>query len=256
MASTHQTDARTGGLRVHLLPAHVPAGALGGSTVIVIDALRASVTIAAALQAGACTVMPVLSVDEAMLLAGRLGASSPVVLGGERGGVRLPGFDLGNSPAEYTAESVGGRVLVFTTTNGTRALLHADGAARILVGSLPNRRAVCAAAAEHGGSIQILCAGTDGGVSMEDALTAGALVESLGGEGIGMSGDDTARLCLEAWRAAASSGEAGVLDAFRRSAGGRNLLELGMGSDIALCARADWLDVAPEFDVSTRGLRR
>lgn len=235
---------------VHLLPGHVAPAALVGATVVVIDALRASVTISAALEAGALVVRPVLTVEEAIALADRTREASGArpLVGGERRGVRVAGFDLGNSPAEYTPGVVTGRVLIFTTTNGTRALLHAARASTILVGSLPNRRAVCEAALGAGRPIHILCAGTDGSVSLEDALSAGALVERMTQDGAMIGADDTARVCLDAWCAAAAGGQAGVLDAFRRSAGGRNLLELGMDADVALCARPDWLAAAPAFD--------
>src|SRR4051812_42560200 len=105
---------------VYLLPALVEPEALSGSTVVVIDVLRATTTIVHALAAQAVEVAPFRDVEDARRLANDLG--NKAVLGGERGGVPIPGFDLGNSPAEYTSERVAGKTVIFTTTNGTRAL--------------------------------------------------------------------------------------------------------------------------------------
>src|SRR5437016_9884451 len=107
-------------VHVHLLPSLVPPGGLTGGVAVVIDVLRATTTIVHALAAGCTVVRPCAEVEEARDLAGRMRAGR-VLLGGERGGVAPPGFDLGNSPREYTAKVCKGTTLVLTTTNGTRA---------------------------------------------------------------------------------------------------------------------------------------
>src|SRR3954452_7183254 len=129
-------------VHVHLLPELVPPGRLAGGLAVVIDVLRATTTIVHALAAGCTAVRPCAEVEEARDLAGGMRAGR-VLLGGERGGVPLPGFDLGNSPREYTAKVCRGSTLVLTTTNGTRALLRAAEAARVLVASFANFSAVC-----------------------------------------------------------------------------------------------------------------
>ena len=103
---------------------------------------------------------------------------SGIILGGERGGLPIPGFDLGNSPAEYTRERVAGKTVVFTTTNGTRAMQRCKQASRVLLGAFVNFSAVCR---ELGGVEQVVlvCAGTDGHVTREDTLFAGAVVDDL-----------------------------------------------------------------------------
>ena len=98
------------------------------------------------------------------------------MLGGERRGKRIEGFDLGNSPAEYTPEAVGGRRVFITTTNGTRALHHARLARRVVVGAFVNLSAVVASVRDEP-RVDILCAGTDGSETREDILAAGAIVE-------------------------------------------------------------------------------
>src|SRR5262245_18694621 len=165
-----------GQLDVYLLPDLAEPAALAGKTVVVIDVLRATTTIIRALAAGAREVVPCLEVEEARRISSELGSAA--ILGGERGGVPIPGFDLGNSPAEYTRERVGGKTVVFTTTNGTRAMQRCKLAGRVLLGAFVNFSAICR---ELSGTdeIAIVCAGTDGHVTREDTLLAGAIVDDL-----------------------------------------------------------------------------
>src|SRR5687768_6552706 len=128
-------------INVHLLPALVEPHELAGKTVVVIDVLRATTTIIHALAAGAKEVVPLLEVDEALALATKLPGQA--VLGGERGGKRIAGSNLGNSPLEYTPATVGGKTPVFTTTNGTRAMLRCAQARRILIAGFVNFSAIC-----------------------------------------------------------------------------------------------------------------
>src|SRR5262249_8185995 len=143
---------------VYLLPALVEPHELTGKTVVVIDVLRATTTIIHALASGAREVLPFLEIGEAQQKATEVGETA--VLGGERGGKPIPGFDLGNSPAEYTPDKVRGKTVVFTTTNGTRAMLRCHAAQRVLVGAFVNFSAVCR---EVGGEQELafVCAGTD-----------------------------------------------------------------------------------------------
>ena len=124
-------------IHAHFLPRLTTPDALVGATVIVIDVLRATTTITAALAAGAERVIPCGELDDARRVREELAGGRPPVsalLGGERGGLPIAGFDLGNSPAEYTPERVAGRTIAFTTTNGTQAMLHCRQAGRVLSG--------------------------------------------------------------------------------------------------------------------------
>src|SRR5579862_6055151 len=141
-------------LHVHLLPALVEPEELAASTVVVIDVLRASTTINQALAEGATEVIPCLEVEEARRIAAGL-PSGLTVLGGEREGLRIPDFDLGNSPGEYRPDTVAGKTVVFTTTNGTRAMIACRAASRVLVGAFVNWSAVCKMLPE-GGPIHLL----------------------------------------------------------------------------------------------------
>lgn len=242
----------------HDLYQRLPAGGCTGGIAVVIDVLRASTTMITALAHGAACVVPVADVVEARRLASETGPAA--LLGGERGGVRIPGFDLGNSPLEYVAGRVAGRTIVITTTNGTAALAAARGAREILIGALVNRSAVAAAIrrlAGDGGRVHLVCAGTDGCVSAEDVLAAGAILDAADADRAGDALDAAAREALAAFRRVAARGDvpATLVAEFRRSPGGANLVALGMEADLPATAAIDAIPVVPRFDVATGSLR-
>lgn len=245
MASARQVD-------VYLLPALVEPEELQGRTCVVIDVLRATTTIIHALAAGATQVVPCLEVEEARRVATEIG--SKAVLGGERAGGRIGGFELGNSPAEYTSATVGGKTLVFTSTNGTRALAHCKAAERILLGGFVNFSAICRELAVTP-RVALMCGGTDGSVTREDALFAGAIVEELRRTG-SLALNDQAEIVADAWRSAVQDLTANPLShLLRDSRGGRNLLGIGQENDIEIAAEIDKFDVAPELDPTTWRIR-
>jgi len=234
-------------IRVHLLPSYVEPGELADGLAVVIDVLRATTTISYALAAGAERVIPCGEIDEARRIAAGLPAGS-ALLGGERMGLRIEGFDLGNTPTEYTADVVGGRTVVFTTTNGTRALLRAQEARRVVTASFANLNAVVGWLANEAGPIHILCAGTDGRVTLEDVLCAGTIVRGL--IAADPSHDET---CDDAGLLALSLSENqgrdydSVLQILRGSLGGQNLIENGLDADIETAARWDVSPLVPEL---------
>jgi 2-phosphosulfolactate phosphatase len=243
-------------LRVHFLPALVAPAALAGSQCVVVDVLRATTTIVEALAAGARAVVPCLTIEDARRRAAEFAGES--LLGGERGGRPIEGFNLGNSPAEYITACVAGKTVVLTTTNGTKALLHCTAGSEVLIGAVVNLSAVCARlqSAPSGGnaSIDVVCAGTDGQVTREDVLFAGAVADRLAATGVQL--DDSAEITRDAWRGVAGGATGGdlqrrLVDAFSASRGGRNLIEIGMAGDIQLAARVDQFAIVPVFDPST-----
>ena len=237
----------------------MPQGSVAGGIAVVIDVLRASTTIITALANGAARVRPVADVAEARRLAAALGPDT--LLGGERGGVRIDGFELGNSPAEYARDRVAGRSIVITTTNGTAALAACLAAREILVGALVNRSAVAAAVrrlagAGDGGDVHLVCAGTDGEVSGDDVLTAGAILDAAAADpaGVGDGFDSPARAALESFRTLCARGgsvEGMIEEVFRHSPGGVNLVALGMVADLAAAAAIDSLTLVPRLDHAT-----
>lgn len=238
---------------VHLLPGLVTPEELAGSTVVVVDILRATTTIVHALAAGASKVTPLLEVDRALAIKSQLGNSA--VLGGERGGRKIPGFDLGNSPGEYTRVSVGGKTLIFTTTNGTRALEMCRHASRVLLGAFANFSAVCREVGRLE-RLDILCAGTDGQITREDVLFAGAVIDDLHRAGTVLT-NDQADIACDAWRAATLdfAGPKPLAEYLRASSGGRNLIEIGHERDIDIAAQIDRCDLVAELDMKSWEIR-
>lgn len=246
-------------LHAYYLPQFVAESDLAGDVTVVIDLLRASTTICYALARGAEAVIPFLEVD-GLLEAAVNESRAEVVLGGERGGQRIEGFDLGNSPAEYEASVVFGRRVLFTTTNGTRALHHARLASRVLIGAAVNRRTVvdAASSAER---VHILCAGTGGNVTREDILAAGAIIRELL-ERQSWETNAWAEAACREWEELSTTAAAlgrTINDQFaeelKATPGGKNLIAIGQQADLPICAELDVLDVLPELDKPTGVVR-
>jgi 2-phosphosulfolactate phosphatase len=236
---------------VHWLPGLFSPEELRGGIAVVIDVLRASSTIAQALFAGANAVIACGEVAEAKDIAANLPAGS-CLLGGERAGVKIAGFDLGNSPSEYTPEIVQGKTMVFTTTNGTKALHRCQLAERTVIGCFANLDAVAHAVGSSGLPVHLVCAGTDGEMSAEDVLCAGAMVSDLlmfNGRSI-ISQHDANRLAYELYNSREHN-EAQLFQALRESEGGRNLISLGYDADIEWAARRNRFNIVPEYNPAT-----
>ncbi|MEZ6127566.1 MAG: 2-phosphosulfolactate phosphatase [Planctomycetaceae bacterium] len=235
-------------IHVHLLPSLFEPAEVQGRTVVVVDVLRASTTMTHALANGAKRVVPCLSVEQAI----ELRAASPpetCLLGGERGGVKIDGFDLSNSPDDYTPDVVHGKTIGFTTTNGTQALLRAHQAKQILVGSFVNLSAIAQRLATADSSIHIVCAGTNGAVTGEDVLFAGALVVALRNLQPEMEVTDAAVIAESHWKQRCGTLSQQVVEtALLRSQGGHNLTLLGYQKDVATAAAVDSVPVIGMLD--------
>jgi 2-phosphosulfolactate phosphatase len=220
---------------------------VAGRTVVVVDVLRATTTIAVALANGARAVLPAASTEEALRIAQNLERDA-VVLAGERGAMRIPGFALGNSPSEFGPDTVAGRTIVMTTTNGTQALIAAQGAREVIVGAAVNFSAVAeraaAALATHG-DLLILCAGGETRFSLEDAFAAGRLARVLLPQG-GLRHVTVNDGVVAALEIARHYGER-WLRAIRSSSHGRLLVKLGFRDDLQACAAQDTHPVLPLY---------
>ena len=201
---------------------------LGETVCVVIDVIRATSTIAAALAHGAAGVRPVASVAEAESLK----AHQPgLILAGERHGVALPGFDLGNSPRAMTAETIGGREIILTTTNGTQAIAACRGARAVLTTSFLNLTATAEKLRELGPPWTLVCAGFEGDFGLDDAIVAGALAEALdepspfGALHRSVRGDLAATLL--------------------GSHAGQELVKIGLQDDVPFCAEIDRFGLVP-----------
>ena len=227
-------------------PGGLRAGAQGGpprqahrGTAVIVDVLRATSALTVALANGALGVEPFADPAAAI----RCRDADPGVLAcGERGGRLVPGFDLANSPAEFTRARVAGRRLAFASTNGSLALIETSAYPRRILGAFINATAVVAAVrAAPGDDVHIACAGKEGGFSLEDAGFAGWLIAALRPYGARAVGAP-ARLALSL----APRDAAEVRALVQGSAHGRYLARLSPvhAADVEYCAVLDRLDVA------------
>ena len=233
--------ARPGRLRLFASWRSVDPAELKGAAAVVVDVLRATTSIACAVASGA-KVIPAGSVS----LARRLARSeSQSLLAGERGGVRIPGFPLDNSPRVLLDRSLRGRPVVLTTTNGTRAVEAARGARTVLAGALVNAPAVAAHLARLGRDVVFVCAGrASGAPALEDFLGAGAVIDSLlARRGARWKVTDGVEMALALFR----SHRRRLPAALRETDGGRLLLELGAEADVALSARVGLVTSVPSL---------
>lgn len=217
-----------------------PPSSFRARAVVVIDVLRWSTVVATSLAHGASRVEAFADPEETLDRARELGRAD-VAVGGERGNRALPGFDVGNSPLEYTPERVGGRVVLSTTTNGTAALLAAREAAATYVAAFVNLGAVTRAMRAEltrGREVVLLAAGQGGAEALEDTACAGALAEALRDLA---PADVATQRAVELWRAHARDATR-VIAAAPHSA---SLRETGHEPDLAACARRDALDIVP-----------
>lgn len=227
-------------LDVVLLPQLLRPEHLSGRAVVVFDVIRATTTMNAALAAGVKEIRVFGDLDAAARASREFPA--PHLLVGERNAEKPPGFDLGNSPGVFDAAVHRGQTLLMSTTNGTRAILAARGAAAMFVGALVNAGAVAAALAREGRDVTLLCAGTEGDVSAEDLLGAGAVIEALRGRVDVDLPRDAASLAARAFAACRDSLPATL----RETWGGRNVIRAGLTPDLDFCARLDSLGAVGE----------
>jgi len=224
---------------VRLTPAAVRDGDVQGRAAVVIDVIRFSTSVLAALEAGAAGVLPAPTAGKAAALAGSLGRSD-VLLCGELGGRKPEGFDLGNSPRGFTPGRVSGRTLVYGTTNGTRALHRVREARCVAVACLANLGGVAGRLRAWDRPALVVCAGREGKAGLDDVWCAGLLVDRLE-DGGPVEMDDGARLAAGAARSLGRPDR----DALATTAAGAALVEIGLGEDLQMCAAMDRTDAVP-----------
>lgn len=212
--------------------------------VVVIDVLRATSVMAKALHAGASTLITCREIDQAQRMA-QQGSPRPLLCG-ERGCKPIEGFDLGNSPSEY-GEQVVGRTLILTTTNGTHAIESAAAATRMITASFLNFSAVVDQLGQRE-RVHLICAGTEGAVTAEDVLLAGAIVSACETRFEVTDWDDSSLLARQLWRS--WFGErlpttSQLSQSLRETRGGKNLLLVGFEADLDRCAAIDSAPVVP-----------
>ncbi|MBN1465325.1 2-phosphosulfolactate phosphatase [candidate division KSB1 bacterium] len=214
-----------------------------GTTAAVADVLRATSTIVTALGNGCKAVIPATDIKTA-LAAVRSFRRQDVLLGGERMGRKIDGFDFGNSPQEYTRERVEDKVIVITTTNGTKALVYAQTAVRTVVLSFLNLTAIADFILQQERDVSVIAAGNDGDDSIEDTVCCGLLIDQLVRRAPGQF-----QPCQASPRAAqlAVAQQGKIQQLLRQSPHGEYLTSIGYESDLTLCADMDSRSIVPHY---------
>jgi len=207
---------------------------LKGKTVVIVDILRASSCITTGIAHGIDHMVPFDSLE-----ACRSQKEHGYVIAGERGGEKVPGFDLGNSPYSYMDSNLKGKKIAITTTNGTLAIKKSLEAAEIIIGSFLNISATVRFLEKSTGDLFVICAGWKGRVNLEDTLYAGALASSL--ENTFNSADDAVLIA----KALYSKYESNLLEIVQHSSHAKRLRKFDVAKDIEFCLSLDQYDVNP-----------
>jgi 2-phosphosulfolactate phosphatase len=218
---------------------------VAGRVVAVIDVLRASTSITVALANGARAVLPFDSSEEVVTRA-KAFERRDIVFAGERRMRPIEGFDVGNSPLEFTPEVVEGKTVLMSTTNGTPAIASTAGARDVVIASYVNYTAVLTmlrAALRGGTDITLVCAGRERQFALEDAGCAGRYVYNLSKRSTSVTLNDAAQACALIERKYGDH----PLKLFDASEHGRALREAGFGDDLVACAAVDSYPVLPIY---------
>ena len=231
-------------ISTYRLPEDVPVHFCMNKTAVIIDVLRATTTIVAALRNGARSVIPVAEVEEAVELS-RNFATEDRVLAGERMCIQIDGFDLSNSPLEFTEERVRDKTVFLTTTNGTRAIQGTQ-ASQVLIGSLVNASATGRYLAEQERDAVLICAGTLGHFSMEDHLAAGAILHAVREADPSVETDDFSLASLILYRQCAT--EKKMHEVLAQTQHYQRLRGLEKTGDLEYCLKLDSMPVLAGYE--------
>jgi len=228
---------------------------LRDKNVIVIDVLRSSTTVVNALQNGAREIIPVGSIESAVKISGSL-FGDVTLRGGERNGKIIQGFNLGNSPSEYSEAMVRGKSIIFCTTNGSVAMVKSRYARAMAVAGFVNMSAVVEFVRSLQSDMMILCAGrppVTGGFSLEDAVCAGMIVHQLSQDkSAGIELTDPSQAALSLYKSFGKS----ILKMLKNTDHGRYLAEIGFAEDIKLCAQVDTIQIVPVLSGTSIKLKK
>jgi 2-phosphosulfolactate phosphatase len=223
-------------IEVCLTPALIHLHDLSNATVVVIDILRATSSMCVAFTQGVKSIIPVATIEESIAF-----KEKGFLIGAERNGEMLDGFDIGNSPFSYMDEKVKGRNIALTTTNGTQAIAAAQEAKQIVVGSFLNLDVLCNWLSSQDGNIVLLCSGWKNSVNMEDSLFAGAVIHQMKGQFDFTNLRDTA-IIAERLYLLAKDDLNGFLE---ESSHRKRLKKLNIDKDIEYCLTPNQAPVVP-----------
>ncbi len=229
-------------INVFLSPIIVDELYFTGKTTVVIDVLRATSTIATAINNGAKEIVPVASVEFAVKVSGGM-FGGQTLLGGERNTKKIEGFALGNSPFEYSKEAIEGKSIVFYTTNGTKAIAKARYSENLYTCSFLNISALTKHIVSLNNDIEIICAGRNNLFSIEDSVCAGMLLSKLKEHYKNLEINDSGNAALILYEKLGKN----ILLMIQQSDHGKILLENGFNADLEYCSTLDMFDVIPSY---------
>jgi len=213
-----------------------------GKTAVVIDVLRATTVIAAALNNGAKEIIPVSTVDFAMKVSGNA-FRSQTLLCGERNTKKVEGFTLGNSPMEYTPEVVSGKSIILYTTNGSKSFVKAKFCENLYAACFNNLTAIVKHLVALDKDFDIVCAGTNGGFNLEDAICAGNIISEIHTLREDLFLSDSASASVTLYKFSGKN----IFKMLGKTEHGKLLIENGFADDIEECAKVGTMDVVPSF---------
>ena len=202
--------------------------------VVVIDILRATSTITTIINNDAKALIAVKNESSALEY-----KSDNYLIGGERNGETIPGFDFGNSPFDYNKDLVRNKTVILTTTNGTKCIEMSSNASEVIIGSFLNLTAVVNYVQGKGKDIVLFCAGWKDKVNLEDSLFAGAFALKIQNA----IKDDSTLLCMKAYE----NGEEDLFETLKKSNHFNRLKNKGVVDDIKYCCNIDTTDVVPKL---------
>jgi 2-phosphosulfolactate phosphatase len=209
--------------------------------VVVIDMFRATSVIVTALSNGCKEVIPYLTIEETLEEARKLEREN-YILGGERRAVKIEGFDLSNSPLEYTKDIVKNKTVLITTTNGTRTLTKSISAKRIFIGAMINARAIAQKLMQINEDIVIINAGTNGNFSMDDYICSGYIINEMSSYDENLELTDIARTANIIYEA-----NQGIMSYVKQATHYSVMKSLKLDEDIKYCTKKSVIDIVPEY---------
>jgi 2-phosphosulfolactate phosphatase len=216
---------------------------LRGKTAVIIDVLRATSTITTAISNGAKGVIAVADMSDASKIAQNLDPSR-YLLCGEKNGVKIDGYHLGNSPLEYTSDKVSGKTLILNTTNGTKAISRSNLALQIYIGSFLNLTAVVNQLKKIDTDIVLVCSGWRNRLSLEDMLCAGQIIHELNGGSLPEHALDGARVAHCLYEKYGPQ----MPDVIKESNHAVRLKGIVDGNDVDFCSQVDKFDIVPTLE--------
>lgn len=223
-------------VEVCLTPDLIQHFSLKGKIVVVVDIFRATSCIVTGLAYGVNAIYPVATVEECKTF-----KKKGMIIAGERGGEKVNGFDVGNSPYEYMNDEFHGKDIAVTTTNGTQAILKSIGADQILIGAFLNLRAMADQILDMEKNVVIHCAGWKGMVNIEDTLFAGALINEI--KSTHHASGDSAFIAENLYQLH----HIDLLQAAHNSSHAKRLAAFGIEKDLDFCMEMSLYSIIPQY---------